>query len=70
MASQNLYPPIVDSYMPAFPVQEGGNNYCDIYFRLSKFNAKVDFTSVHVSIVKQDTNMNVVKENNSKRYTR
>ena len=69
MASRTLYPPIVDSYMPAFETQENSNNYCDIYFRLSKFNAKVDFTSVHVSIVKQDTNMNVVNINNSNRYS-
>ena len=62
MASRTLYPPIVDSYMPAFETQENSNNYCDIYFRLSKFNAQVDFTSVHATVVKQNTNMNVVKK--------
>lgn len=58
MASRVLYPPIVDSYMPAF---QAGNNPCRVYFSLSKFNGTNDFTSVHVSVTKQNTGMNVVK---------
>ena len=58
MASRSLYPPIVDSYMPAF---KAGNTSCKIYFSLSKFNSSSDFTSVHISVVKQNTGMNVVK---------
>lgn len=61
MASRELYPPIVDSYQPAFKPNYGQLNYSTrIYFRLSKFNSNASFKNVHVSIVKQDTNMNVV----------
>ena len=62
MASKILYPPIVDSYMPAF---KAGTSVCRIYFSLSKFNSNIDFTSVHASIVKQNTGMNVVKTSDS-----
>ena len=62
MSSRVLYPPIVDSYMPAFETSANSNSYCDIYFRLSKFNAVSDFSSVHATVVKQSTNMNVVKK--------
>lgn len=58
MASRTLYPAIVDSYMPAF---KAGNTRCRVYFSLSKFNSSSDFTSVHISVVKQNTGMNVVK---------
>ena len=58
MASRAIFPPIVDSYMPAF---KAGNTSCRVYFSLSKFNGSTDFTSVHVSVVKQNTGMNVVK---------
>ena len=58
MSLKTLYPPIVDSYMPAF---KAGNTPCRVYFSLSKFNGSSDFTSVHISVVKQNTGMNVVK---------
>lgn len=58
MSSKTIYPPIVDSYMPAF---KAGNTPCRVYFSLSKFNGSSDFTSVHISVVKQNTGMNVVK---------
>ena len=58
MSSRVLYPPILDSYMPAF--QAGNNSYCRVYFSLSKFNAASDFTSLHVSITKQNNGINVV----------
>lgn len=61
MASIVLYPPVVDSYMPAFQVGEGP---CRIYFRLSKYNSSVDFTTVHASIYKQSTGTNVVNRQN------
>ena len=58
MASRVLYPPVLDSYMPAF--QAGSASKCRVYFSLSKFNASSDFTSLHVSVVKQNSGMNVV----------
>lgn len=62
MASRVIYPPIVDSYMPAF---KAGSGSCKVYFSLSKFNSSSDFTSVHISVVKQGTGMNVVKKSDS-----
>ena len=44
--------------MPAF---QAGNVPCRVYFSLSKFNGASDFASVHVSVTKQNTGMNVVK---------
>ena len=69
MASYTLYPPIVDSSMPAF----NANGSCRVYFSLSKFNSSSDIGTVQVSIVKQSTGMNVVKledntESEQKRY--
>ena len=58
MSSRVLYPPVIDSYMPAF--QAGNASKCRVYFSLSKFNASSDFTSLHVSVVKQSSGMNVV----------
>lgn len=60
MASQILYPPIVDSYAPSFVVLPGGNNTMKLRFGLSKYNGSQDFTSVHVSIKKQSTGEKVI----------
>ena len=60
MSSRVLYPPVLDSYMPAF--QAGESSYCRVYFSLSKFNAAIDFTSVHISVMKQSNGLNVVKQ--------
>lgn len=60
MSSKVIYPPIVDSYMPAF---KAGSSPARIYFSLSKYNSSSDFTSVHASVVKQDTGMSVVNTN-------
>lgn len=59
MASRVLYPPIVDSYMPAFVA--GATSKCRVYFSLSKFNSRSDFSSVHISVVKQSSGLSVVK---------
>ena len=67
MASNVIYPPIVESYMPAFKAK---SKTCRIYFSLSKFNDLSPFYNdvekkyhiyVHVSVLKHDTGMNVVK---------
>lgn len=61
MASQILYPAIINSYIPSFIVKPNTENSCIIKFSLSKFNASKDFKSVHISIKKQSTGENVVK---------
>lgn len=60
MASKVLYPPIVNSYMPAFVAKEGA--ICRVYFSLSKFNSRSDFQSVHISVTKQGSGASVVKK--------
>lgn len=59
MSSMILYPPIVDSYMPAF--KAGSGDY-KIYFSLSKFNGISDIAAVHAAITKQGSGINVVKK--------
>lgn len=63
MASRVLYPPILDSYIPAFAA--GTTSHCRVYFSLSKFNSRTDFSSVHVSIVKQNSGLSVVNTNDN-----
>lgn len=60
MASTTLYPPIVDSYTPAF-IASGDAAYCRLYYSLSKFSSSVDtIKSIHISIVKQSSGQSVV----------
>lgn len=61
MASKVLYPPSIDSSMPAFV----NTNGCRIYFSLSKFNASSDFKNIHVAIRKQVGGISVVNTNYS-----
>lgn len=58
MASRTLYPPIVPSSLPAFMASL---NVIKIPITLSKFNDRSDIDSAHVTIVKKDTNMSMVK---------
>ena len=59
MASASLYPPIVDSYTPAFITGIGAK--CTVNFSLSKFSSSAsDIKSIHLSVVKQDTGMSVI----------
>ena len=62
MASKTLYPPILDTYMPAFVAKEGAT--CSVYFSLSKFNSSSDFDSVHISVIKQGSGTSVVNKSN------
>ena len=67
MALRSLYPPVIDSYMPAFEVTTDKNQAkatCKIYFSLSKFNGSQDFKRVHISIFKQKTGTNAVNLKN------
>ena len=48
----NLYPPIVETYMPAFLV----NETCRVYFSLSQYNSFSDIANVQVTLRNQNTN--------------
>ena len=57
----NLYPPIVDTYAPAFLVDSGTNkDICRIYFTLSKFNTISDIANVQITVRNQYTNLSVL----------
>lgn len=57
----NLYPPIVDTYAPAFLVDSGTDkDICKLYFTLSQFNTMSDIANVQVSIRSQYTNLSVL----------
>ena len=48
----NLYPPIVNTYMPAFLA----DGTCRIYFTLSQYNVSKDIANVQVTLRNQNTN--------------
>lgn len=58
-----LYPPIVASSMPAFNIN---NEKVRVYYTLSTYNVsrKDDINSVHVSVRRQSSNVNVLKNEN------
>ena len=53
----NLYPPIVATYMPAFIRTQS----CKIYFSLSMYNSYEDIKNVQVIISNQNTNISALK---------
>lgn len=61
MALMNLYPPIVDTYMPAFLYTES----CKIYFSLSPYNSFNDIKYAQVVLTYQNSNLTAF---NSKHY--
>lgn len=66
MAALTLYPPIVDTYMPAFIVGKDGTGTCRIYFAISDYNAlggdgkDNEILHLFVSITNQYTNESIV----------
>ena len=52
-----LYPPLIDTFMPAFPKTESAV----INFSISPYNSRTSITKLHVSIVDQRTNLSVLK---------
>ena len=56
--NNNLYPPIIDTYMPAFVRTQA----CKIYFSLSIYNSYEDIKNAQVIISNQNTNMSVLKQ--------
>ena len=57
----NLYPPIVDTYVPAFLADSGTDkDICKVYFTLSKFNTISDIKNVQITVRNQYTNLSVL----------
>lgn len=73
MALNTLYPPIVDTYMPAFEVDTNGKGTCRIFFSISKYNELAandsasqedsKIRSIWVSITDPKTNLSMVNTN-------
>lgn len=59
----NLYPPIVNTYMPAFIADsdDATKNVCRIYFTLSQYNVSTDIANVQVTLRDQNTNNSMLK---------
>lgn len=55
----NLFPPIIDTYMPAF-VRSGP---CYIYFSLSPYNSLDDILNAQVTVTNQSNNMTALSTN-------
>lgn len=67
ITNSNLYPPIVDTYMPAFLI-DGDNELkkiCRVYFSISSFNSISEIKNAQVSLANQNTNISVL---NTKKY--
>lgn len=58
----NLYPPVVDTYMPAFLVGSSDiqKNTCRVYFSISLYNSLNDIKNAQVTITNQNTNLSVL----------
>ena len=56
----NLYPPIVETYIPAFLIgSDTDKDICRVYFTLSMFNTTAEIANVQVSVRNQYTNLSV-----------
>lgn len=65
MPSTTLYPPIMNSYMPAFQVTAGSTSLlrddtCPIDFSISKYNTPSEIKQIQISITKQSSGVNVL----------
>lgn len=59
----NLYPPIVETYIPAFLIgSDTDKDICRVYFTLSMFNTAAEIDNVQVSVRNQYTNLSVLSK--------
>lgn len=65
MASSNLYPPVIDTYMPAFitDFQATNASVCRVYFSLSSYNSIEDINRYAVQVTVTNQNSNVTALN-------
>ncbi len=61
--NNNLYPPIVKTYMPAFVTNSDNieETTCRVYFSLSPYNRSTDIANVQVTIRDQNSNKSMLK---------
>ena len=58
----NLYPPVVETYMPAFLVDSENEeeNVCKLYFSISDYNTIDDIKNAQITVRDQETNLSVL----------
>ena len=56
----NFYPPLIDTYMPAFVVSNVGAGTCRVYFSISEYNSLSDIKNAQITISNQNTNLSVL----------
>lgn len=61
--NNNLYPPIVKTYMPAFVTNSSNieETTCKVYFSLSPYNKSTDIANVQVTVRDQNSNKSMLK---------
>ena len=61
--NNNLYPPIIKTYMPAFVTNSSNveETTCKVYFSLSPYNKPTDIANVQVTIRDQNSNKSMLK---------
>lgn len=62
--TNNLFPPTIETYMPAFLLDSGNptKDICKIYFSISAYNTINEIANVQVTIVDQNTNISILDE--------
>lgn len=60
----NLYPPVVETYMPAFLIGSSDiqKNICRVYFSISLYNSLSDIKNAQVTVANQNTNLSVLNK--------
>ena len=60
----NLFPPIVETYMPAFLIGSSDiqKNTCRVYFSISLYNSLSDIKNAQVTVTNQNTNLSVLNK--------
>lgn len=64
ITNSNLYPPVIDTYMPAF-LADGNNEIkkiCRVYFSISSFNSIKELNHAQVTLSNQNTNVSVLNK--------
>lgn len=58
----NLYPPILDTFMPAFLINSStaSKNICRVYFSLSQFNTLGQIKNVQIAVRNSSTNLSAL----------
>ena len=60
----NLYPPVMETYMPAFLIGSSDiqKNTCRVYFSISLYNSLNDIKNAQVIVANQNTNLSVLNK--------